>query len=89
MERIVMSFDNRNWPEILARAARYVLAAVFLTSALAKLHSPSRVHIFVSSIGIPALINSSFVLHTVVVGEFVLAALILYPSVCLKKGGFG
>jgi uncharacterized membrane protein YphA (DoxX/SURF4 family) len=74
-----MSFDNRNWPEILARAARYGLAAVFLTSALAKLLSPSQFHIFVSSMGIPALINSSFVLHAVVVGELVLAALVLYP----------
>ena len=42
-----MSFDKRNWPEILVRVARYGLAAVFLTSALAKLFSPSKFGVLV------------------------------------------
>jgi uncharacterized membrane protein YphA (DoxX/SURF4 family) len=74
-----MSSDKRNWHEILVRAARYGLAAVFLTSALAKLLSPSNFHVFVSSIGVFSSVDSSVVLYTVLLMEFVLAVLILYP----------
>ena len=79
MESIVMSFDKRNWPEILTRVARYVLAAVFLTSGLAKLHSPSQFHVFVSSIAVFSSADFSVVLYGVLVVEFALAALILHP----------
>lgn len=68
-----MSSDKRNWSEILARAARYGLAAVFLTSALAKLFSPSEFLLFVSSLGLFSSIDSSLLLYAVVTLEFALA----------------
>jgi uncharacterized membrane protein YphA (DoxX/SURF4 family) len=66
--------------------ARYVLAGIFLLSAIGKLHSPHGFASFLASLPLISLIGSGVLLAAVVTIEFLLAVLLLFPRTA-KVGG--
>jgi hypothetical protein len=65
--------------------ARYILAAVFLFSAMGKLVSPAQFHAFVASF-LPTL-DTTVLLYSVVLVEIALAFLLVYPRTSVVGGG--
>ena len=63
----------------LRPAATYVLAAVFLASAIGKLLSPSEFYAFISSIDRLALIDPAVFVHSTAVIELIIALLLILP----------
>jgi hypothetical protein len=64
--------------------ARYILAAVFLFSAMGKLVSPAQFHAFVASF-LPT-IDTTVLLYAVVLAEIALAFLLVYPRTSVVGG---
>lgn len=66
----------------LTVGAKYVLAAVFASSGIAKLTSPSNFIAFVSSFEWLGFLNPMALLYSFVVLELAIAILILFPTTC-------
>jgi uncharacterized membrane protein YphA (DoxX/SURF4 family) len=65
---------------IIPLILRYILAIVFLTSAIGKVLSPDSFKTFVTSSGLFLSLSVRTVLYVIVTAEFVVGILLLYPK---------
>lgn len=69
--------SNKKYQNLLFTFARYLLAVVFIASAIGKVISPHDFYSFVSSLQFSSFVSTSYFLALIVIAEVMLAILLI------------